>query len=110
VIRKSLLALVLLPSLACAQSVDLAGVPQSCSAPLAHDMEASNIPAILDLGAAAAKIVSIQTMNNQRAYEYYPGLRKIDCYLIVRWSNGQVDRFYSAWNNKYGQTMVSYGH
>lgn len=109
-IRKFILAMCAFPLIANAQ-VNLAGVPENCEASLTHDMELANIPAILDLGPGAAKITSIQTMNNQHAYQYYPGLYRLDCYVTVRWSNGQVDQFYkfSAWDTKYGQTMVSYG-
>lgn len=104
--------LIAFPLVCLGQSINLAGVPQNCEAPMAHDMEMSNIPAILDLGQDAAKIVDIHTISNMQAYQYYPKLYKLDCYLIVKWSNGTTDYGYkfSAWENKYGQTMVSYGH
>jgi hypothetical protein len=104
-------ALLFFPFICSAQSIDLAGVPQNCEAPMAHEMEMSNIPAVLDLGDNAARIIDIHTMSNTQAYQYYPKLYRLDCYLIVKWSNGATDYGYkfSAWENKYGQTMVSYG-
>jgi hypothetical protein len=111
VIRKTALALLAFPVFAHAQGLNLAGVPRSCKAPLAHDMEIANIPQILELEEGAARIASIQTLGDPGSYQYYPGLYRIDCIINVRWSNGTVDwaHKFSIWDDKYGQTMVGYG-
>lgn len=93
-----------------AHAVDLSGIPQNCQAPLAHDMEMANIPYLLELGPNAARIRSIETATGTPAYEYYPGLYRIDCYITVRWSNGTVDYMhkFSMWQDKYGGLKGSY--
>lgn len=93
-----------------AYAVDLAGIPQNCKAPLARDMEMTNIPYLLDLGGSAAKISSIETLGGTPAYEYFPGLYRIDCYLTVHWSNGAVDYGYkfSVWEDRYGGLKGAY--
>jgi len=87
-----------------------AGVPQNCQAPLAHDMEMANIPYLLDLGEGAAHIKSIETVAGVPAYEYLPGLHRIDCYITVRWSNGAVDHMhkFSMWEDRHGGLQGSY--
>lgn len=111
-IRKIALCLILIPALSQAQTVNLAGVPENCQAPLAHDMMMANIPAILELDEGSAHIAAIQTLGTTEAYQYQPGLYRLDCYVNVRWSNGTVDWGYkfSTWESRYGRTMVSYGH
>ncbi|CAB3742670.1 hypothetical protein LMG22037_06621 [Paraburkholderia phenoliruptrix] len=91
-------------------AVDLSGIPQNCQAPLAHDMEVANIPNLLELGANAARIISIKTLGGTEAYQYAPGLYRIDCSLIVHWSNGTTDYGYrfSMWQDKYGGLKGSY--
>lgn len=93
-----------------AYAVYPAGIPQNCKAPLAHDMEMTNIPYLLDLGSRAAKISSIETLGGTPAYEYLPGLYRIDCYLTVHWSNGAVDYGYkfSMWEDRYGGLKGTY--
>ncbi|MDR6421268.1 hypothetical protein J2801_003556 [Paraburkholderia phenoliruptrix] len=93
-----------------AHAVDLSGIPQNCQAPLAHDMEMTNIPYLLDLGPNAARIKSIETAAGTPAYEYYPGLYRIDCYVTVHWSNGTVDYMhkFSLWQDRYGSLQGSY--
>lgn len=98
------------PAVTNAQNVDLAGIPQNCGAPLAHDMEMTNIPYLLDLGSRAAKISSIETLGGTPTYEYFPGLHRIDCYLTVHWNNGAVDYGYkfSMWEDRYGGLKGAY--
>lgn len=86
------------------------GIPQNCQAPLAHDMEMANIPYLLDLGQGASQIKSIQTVAGGPAYEYLPGLYRIDCYITVRWSNGVIDYMhkFSMWEDRYGGLKGSY--
>ena len=93
-----------------AYAVDPAGIPQNCKAQLAHDMEMTNIPYLLDLGSRAAKISSIETLGGTPSYEYLPGLYRIDCYLTVHWSNGAVDYGYkfSMWEDRYGGFKGTY--
>jgi hypothetical protein len=93
-----------------ANAVDLAGIPQNCKAPLAHDMEMTNIPYLLDLGGNAARITSIETIGGTPAYQFLPGQYRIDCYLNVHWSNGAVDYGYkfSMWQDKYDGLKGSY--
>lgn len=107
---KAILALALFPVLAHAQ-VNLAGVPQNCDAPLAHDMEMQAIPQILQLGDGAAHITKIDKLGGTPAYLYTLGKYRIDCYLVVHWSNGTVDRGYklSLWEDRYGSISGSYG-
>lgn len=87
-----------------------AGIPQNCKAPLAHDMEMSNIPYLLDLDERAARISLIETMGGTPAYEYLPGLYKIDCYVTVHWSSGATDYGYkfSVWEDQRGGLKGSY--
>jgi hypothetical protein len=87
-----------------------AGIPQNCQAPLAHDMEMTNIPYLLELGPNAAQIKSIDTVVGVPAYEYYPGLYRIDCYITVHWSNGTVDYMhkFSMWEDRYGGLKGTY--
>lgn len=86
------------------------GIPQNCKAPLAHDMEMTNIPYLLELGPNAARIMSIETIGGTPAYEYLPGQYKIDCYITVHWSNGTVDFMhkFSMWEDRYGELKGSY--
>lgn len=95
---------------ASANAVDPSGIPQNCQAPLARDMEMANIPYLLELGPNAARIQSIETAVGTPAYEYYPGLYRIDCYITVHWSNGTVDymRKFSVWQDRYGGLKGSY--
>lgn len=106
---KNLLIALLLPIPAFAQ-VDLTGIPQNCQAPLARDMEMTNIPYLLDLGPNPARITSIETIGGTPAYEYMPGQYKIDCYLTVHWSNGTIDYGYkfSMWEDRYGGLQGTY--
>jgi len=87
-----------------------AGIPQNCHTPLAHDMEMANIPYLLDLGPDAAHIKSIETVTGVPAYEYLPGLYRIDCYITVRWSNGAIDYMhkFSMWEDRYGGLKGTY--
>ncbi|MDP9651729.1 hypothetical protein [Paraburkholderia caledonica] len=107
-IRTTIAIALLFPVLA--HAVDLSGIPQNCKAPLAHDMEMANIPYLLELGENAARVTSIQTLGGTPAYEYYPGLYRIDCYITVHWSNGTVDyaHKFSMWQDKYGDLRGSY--
>ncbi|HEX7911797.1 MAG TPA: hypothetical protein VF534_27400 [Paraburkholderia sp.] len=109
-ILKTTLGLVMAVAAMQAYAVDLSGVPQNCQAPLAHDMEMSSIPYLLDLGPNAARITSIKTEGGTPAYEYLPGLYKIDCYITVRWSNGTIDYFhkFSMWEDRYGGLKGTY--
>jgi hypothetical protein len=93
-----------------ANAVDPSGIPQNCQAPLAHDMEMANIPYLLDLGPSAARIESIETAAGTPAYEYYPGLYRIDCYITVHWSNGTIDYMhkFSMWQDRYDGLKGSY--
>lgn len=93
-----------------ANAVDLAGIPENCQAPLAHDMEMANIPYLLELGPNAARIKSIETATGTPAYEYYPSLYRIDCYITVHWSNGTVDYMhkFSMWQDRYDGLKGSY--
>jgi hypothetical protein len=107
---KPLILALLFPTIALAQGVDLAGVPQNCRAPLANDMEMSNIPLLLDLGESAAKISRIETIGGTPAYEYWPGFYRIDCYITVHWNNGTVDYGYkfSMWEDRHGGLKGAY--
>jgi hypothetical protein len=91
-------------------AVDLSGVPQNCQAPLARDMEMTNIPYLLDLGENSAKISRIENVAGVPAYEYLPGLYRIDCYITVHWDNGAVDYMYkfSMWEDRHGGLKGSY--
>lgn len=105
---KPLLLALLLPI--SAHAVDLSGIPQNCEAPLAYDMEMRNIPYLLELGPNAAHITSIKTIGGTPAYQYMPGLYRIDCYLTVYWSNGTVDygHRFSMWQDRYDGLKGSY--
>lgn len=96
---------------ASASATDLSGIPQNCEAPLAHDMEMTNIPYLLELGPNAAHITKIDTIGGPDAYQYAPNLYKIDCAITVHWSNGAVDMAYlfSAWQDKYDGLKGYYG-
>lgn len=104
---KKLLIALLFPATAFAFP---AGIPQNCQAPLAHDMEMSNIPYLLDLGPNAAQIKSIESVAGTPAYEYLPGSYKIDCFITVHWSNGTTDFMYkfSMWEDRYGGLKGTY--
>jgi hypothetical protein len=93
-----------------AHAVDLAGIPQNCQAPLAHDMEMENIPYLLDLGQNAARITLIETIGGTPAYQYAPGQYRIDCFITVHWSNGVTDYGFkfSMWQDRYGQLKGTY--
>jgi hypothetical protein len=93
-----------------AYAVDLSGIPQNCKTPLAHDMEMSNIPYLLDLGENAARITLIETIGGTPAYEYMPGQYRIDCFITVHWSNGVTDYGFkfSMWQDRYGQLKGTY--
>lgn len=106
---KNLFASLLFLAATCAQAFP-AGVPQNCQAPLAHDMEMSNIPYLLELGPQSAKITRIENVAGTPAYEYLPGLYKIDCYVTVHWSNGTVDFMhkFSMWEDRYGGLKGTY--
>ena len=103
---KKLLIILFAPAIACAQ-----GIPENCQAPMAHDMEMTNIPYLLDLPDSAAHISKIDTLGGTPAYEIFPGRYRIDCYLNVHWSNGTVDYGYrfSVWEDRYGDVKGTYG-
>jgi len=107
---KHLLCLTLFLTTTTAHAVDLSGIPHNCQAPLAHDMEMTNIPYLLELGANSARITSIQTLGGTEAYQYAPGLYRIDCSLIVHWSNGTTDYGYrfSMWQDRYDGLKGNY--
>lgn len=77
---------------------------------MAHDMEMTNIPYLLDLNDRAAHISKIETIGGTPAYEISQGRYRIDCYLNVHWSNGAVDYGYRfAWEDRYGDVKGTYG-
>lgn len=86
-------------------------IPENCKAPRMEAMEQTAIPQILEIAPDAAKIRSIRTMVGSGAYEYYPGLWRINCIITVTWSNGTVDRYFkfSVWTDRYGNYNGSYG-
>jgi hypothetical protein len=88
----------------------MAGIPQNCGAPLAHDMEMTAIPQILRLSPQAARIKHIVPRAGADAYEYSPGFYRIDCWVDVYWSNGTVDRMakISLWEDRYGEFQGEY--
>lgn len=109
-IRHTISALAAFSITVSANAIDLAGIPQNCKASLARDMEMANIPYLLDLGRNAAHIISIEQIAGTPAYEYLPGLYKIDCFVTVHWSNGTVDYMhkFSMWEDRYGGLEGSY--
>ena len=52
----------------------------------------------------------IKNVGGTPAYEYYPGLHRIDCYITVRWSNGEVDFMhkFSMWEDRYDGIKGTY--
>lgn len=108
-IRIAIAALLLNTS--CAYAAGPLGIPQNCDAPLAHDLEMTNIPYLLDLGPDAAHIVKIDRLDSPEAFQYAPGRYKVVCSVNVHWSNGNVDMGYifSAWEDEYGSIRGAYG-
>jgi hypothetical protein len=114
-IKAALAVLMLSPAIAIAAGlpqgfVPPAGIPENCMAPMAHVEEMENIPAILNLGPGAAKIVSIKTPFNLKANLIGKDAYRLMCPITVTWSNGRVDYGYTflIWNGDYGQIMVDY--
>ncbi|MBR8279765.1 hypothetical protein ACSC95_06030 [Burkholderia vietnamiensis] len=88
-----------------------ATIPDDCKAPRMDAMERAAIPQLLDLEPGTAQIRAIHTIGGSGAYEYQPGLWRIDCWIDVTWSNGTVDRDFkfSAWTDRYGGYKGAYG-
>lgn len=113
--RGLLAALILAPAVAAAQvpsAADLAGIAENCAAPMAKDMEESAIPQLLHLGAGAAQIMSITDLSPDiHAVRIGPHQWELSCVISVKWTNGQVDRYYRfvTKEDRYGSLTGFYG-
>jgi hypothetical protein len=110
-LRYLLAAALAAPVMALAQvPPGLAGIPENCEAPLAHDMEMSAIPQLLHIPETGAQIQKIATIGNSHAYSIEHNAERIDCKISVYWDNGTIDRNYkfSVWQDRYGRFQGSY--